>query len=399
MRRPLRRFATAFLTFLLVAALATPTGSTAQQAGAPIVIGERVTLHSDVLGEDRALLVYRPDGYEQSETRYPVLYLLDGDAHFHHTTGLIDFLARNGRMPQMLVVALPNTARTRDLTPALGTPDERFPTAGGADAFLAFLTDELMPYVEAHFRTQPYRVLVGHSFGGLFAVHALLTRPDAFDAYVAISPSLWWDEQAPLKRAEAFFDAHPDVQRFLYLSLGNEGGNMLTAAQGFIEILEQKAPAGLAWRFAMMEQEDHGSIPHRTTYDALEMLYADWQLPQQIARTGTLDDFDRHFAALSQRFGYEIITPENDVNQLGYRLLGEKKIDEAIAVFRRNVEVYPASANVYDSLGDGLDAAGHLEEAREHYALACEKGQAANHPGTPTYCGNLARVSKKISGM
>ena len=152
----------------------------------PFVIGETITLKSDILNEDRQILISKPAGYDQSSMKYPVMYLLDGNAHFHHTTGIIQFLWSIGNMPQMIVVAIPNTQRTRDLTPATSDTSSRLQNAGGADNFLKFIRRELMPHVESNYRTQPYKLLVGHSFGGLFAVNTLLTHPESFDAYVAI---------------------------------------------------------------------------------------------------------------------------------------------------------------------------------------------------------------------
>ena len=98
----------------------------------PFVIGETITLKSDILNEDRQILISKPAGYDQSSMKYPVMYLLDGNAHFHHTTGIIQFLWSIGNMPQMIVVAIPNIQRTRDLTPATSDTSSRLQNAGGA---------------------------------------------------------------------------------------------------------------------------------------------------------------------------------------------------------------------------------------------------------------------------
>ena len=397
MNRTILRFAT-----VVILLAASPTLSLAQNdAPSPVIAGEQMTVYSEILGEDRPVMIYKPATYDQSSTPYPVLYLLDGNTHFLHTAGVIEFLSNIGHMSQMLVVALPNTDRTRDLTPAQDNPDNRFPTAGGADNFLNFIADELMPHVEEHYRTAPYEVLVGHSFGGLFAIHALMTRPDVFNAYIAISPSLWWDQKGLLPKAEAFFTEHRDLEGYLYMTIGNEGGSMLAAAWEMAGILEEKAPDSFAWHFDYMEKETHGSIPHRTTYDALETLFADWRLanPGRLFDEGGLAALDAHYAALSEKFGYEIITPEAMVNGMGYRLIGQNKAEEAITVLQRNVEVYPESVNVYDSLGDAYKAAEQFDDARASYEKACTMGRAANHPNTAIYCGNLDQVKKQLSEM
>ncbi len=161
----------------------------------------KLTIKSKVLGEDRAILVRTPANYDTNKRTYPVLYMTDGDAHIDHTSGTLEFLARNGRMSEMIVVGIPNTDRTRDLSPTKPTATlaqlarPQFPTAGGADNFLKFIETELIPEIEKTYRTQPYRVLAGHSLGGLFAVHAMITKPDLFNSYVAVSPALNWDNQ------------------------------------------------------------------------------------------------------------------------------------------------------------------------------------------------------------
>jgi predicted alpha/beta superfamily hydrolase len=123
-----------------------------------------------------------------------VLYLLDGESNFEFTAAIIHFLAENERIPGMIVVGIDSgdrSQRTHDLTaPSQVEIERRFsPGNGGADVFLAFIDSELVPYVEKNYRTRPYRILVGHSFGGLFAIHTLATRPMLFNAYIAIDPT------------------------------------------------------------------------------------------------------------------------------------------------------------------------------------------------------------------
>jgi predicted alpha/beta superfamily hydrolase len=122
------------------------------------------------LGEERQIMVYLPDGYDQTTTKYPVLYLLDGRTHFQHASSTVQFLSRNGRIPQMIVVAIVNVDRTRDFTP---TNMENRPKSGGAKKFIKFIQDELFPYIEGNYRTLPYRLLEGHSLGGMFSIHVL----------------------------------------------------------------------------------------------------------------------------------------------------------------------------------------------------------------------------------
>ncbi len=363
----------------------------------PFVIGERLSITSDILNEERQLLIHLPANYEQSGAQYPVLYLLDGDGHFHHVTGIVEFLSRINRMPQMIVVALPNTDRTRDLTPPrMQDTTDTLPTAGGANTFLKFISNELMRFVEENYRTEPFRVLVGHSFGGLFAVNAMLTSPQIFDAYIACSPSLWWDNRRLVHETETFLQSPAAANKFLFGSLGNEPERLRAPAEAFVQVLQNHAPESFRWQFRFMENEDHGSTPHRTIYDGLEALYVDWRMPAEVAQSENLDAYDDHYKALSERFGYEIRTPENVINQLGYRLLGQQKFAEAIRVFEANVQRYPESANVYDSLADGYDANGQSELAKKNYETAYKKALQTSHPNLEVYKNNFERLQKKL---
>src|SRR3954447_11335145 len=149
--------------------------SSAAIAQPPTGTVRRFTIKSTVLGEDRIILVRTPVGYETSKLSYPVLYMTDGDNHIGHTASTIEFLTQNGRIPELIVVGVTNTDRTRDLTPAKSSDKDadgklRFPTSGGADNFLKFFETELIPEVEKQFRVLPYRIFAGHSLGGLFAI-------------------------------------------------------------------------------------------------------------------------------------------------------------------------------------------------------------------------------------
>lgn len=374
------------------AASATTPGQPSADVGAQpprdIVIGQRKTIRSATLDEDRTYWVYTPAGYQNGAARYPVMYLLDGDGHFHHTTGLLSYLAGLQRMPEMIVVAITNTDRTRDLTP---TRVERFPTSGGADNFLAFIKNELIPEIESDYRTAPHRVLVGHSFGGLFAIHALNRSPETFHGYVSISPSLWWQDQAMKRDTEALLARRPDLDRFLYITLGNEREQMRTSNDAYVAMLRAKAPASLRWTFQLLEQEDHGSVPHRSTYLALEALYDEWRPKGKIE---TLAALQAHYARLSQTFGYRIDIPENFLNLFGYQLMGTGRMDDAIAAFKHNIELYPDSANVYDSIGEAYEKSGEYVLARDHYAIAVAKSAGTSGQFLDVYKQNLARASK-----
>ena len=185
----------------------------------PIASAEEVTLTSSRLNEDRIMSIYLPDSYHKGSQKYPVIYLLDGKTHFHHATGAISFLSNQRIIPEMIVVSIHNVDRNRDFSPV---PDTRLPTSGGAENFLGFVSDELTNYIDKNYRTSGFNILMGHSFGGEFAVYALLQKPEVFDAYIAISPYLQYADNYIVEESKKLLQSNYDPQKYFYMTIGDE---------------------------------------------------------------------------------------------------------------------------------------------------------------------------------
>lgn len=365
---------------------------------------KKFSIKSTVLGEERIILVRTPAGYETNKVKYPVLYMTDGDAHMGHTTSTIEFLTQNGRISDLIIVGVTNTDRTRDLTPVRSSNKNaagelQFPTSGGADNFLKFFETELIPEIEKEYRTQPYRIFAGHSLGGLFAVHAMITKPGLFNAYVAVSPSLQWENNDELKRVDTWLKNQKESKITLFASIGNEPGAIGDAFDRFKDMLSKSNIKGFEWQAERMADEDHGSVVLRSHYFGLRKVYEDWQMPrdpQSGAFAGGLKGADAHYKKLSEKFGYAIPTPEGLLNQLGYQLLFEAKPEEAIAAFKANVERYPASANVYDSLAEAYERGGRIDLAEPLYDKARVLGEQNSDPNAAIYKTNFERAHTKL---
>jgi predicted alpha/beta superfamily hydrolase len=392
-----------FLRRLLLAAVAAAvlTLTVVSQDIAP-PIPQKLVVHSSILNEDRVVWVRTPHGYESGKDSLPVLYLTDGDGHINEIGNSIDFLVDNGRMPALIVVGITNTDRTRDLTPTHSdakdaSGKENLPTSGGGDRFFDFIQTELMPQIDKRYRTAPYRIFAGHSLGGLMAIHILTSRPDMFQAYIAVSPSLWWENQHTLHQAQDFFAAHAELNKALFFSLGNEGQDMQSGFEELRKSLTAKAPKDFHWESARFPDENHGSTVLRAHYAGLRSIFADWEMPRDDKGmpVGGMSGIEQHYRELSQKYGYQVPLPENLINSLGYRLMADKKIDEAIAAFQRNVQLYPGSANVYDSLGDGYESAGKFDLALQNCEKAVEVGTKTNDKNLDQFKDHLKRVADK----
>jgi predicted alpha/beta superfamily hydrolase len=376
----MRRIVAAFVLFTLAVSAA------AQNAE------ERLSIESKIMGEARTVVVRVPASYQNGERRYPVLYLTDGDGHIGHTAATASFLAREGRMPEVILVAVVNTDRTRDLTPTKVA--DRPGETGGADRFLDFFEKELIPTIESRYRTQKFRLFGGHSLGGLFALHALFTRPELFDAWIAVSPSLHWDDRYLFRSANEFFAKNKDLATTVIVTVGDEGEEPRKAFEDFKKLFTKRAPKTLDALFVHLPDEDHGSLVMPSHYAGLRKVFAPWRfaLANGADPKTELMRASEHFTSLSARIGETIPVPENLTNLIGYRLLQADRTIEAIAVFQTNAKNWPQSANVYDSLGEAYEKAGQRAEARASYERAAEIGAATKDPNLPIFRRNAERL-------
>jgi predicted alpha/beta superfamily hydrolase len=371
--------------FLLMLLLILANQTEAQEKDLAIKIGEKFRLHSRVLNEDRPYWVYLPESYNsknQSPEAYPVLYLLDGDALFHTATGVVEFMSRNGndQIPELIIVAVPNTDRNRDLTPThslinqIGKESKSLASSGGGDAFLKFLQEELIPWIDASYRTLPYRILAGHSMGGLLAIHALITAPAAFRGVLAMDPSLWWDKQIVVRKEKEFLANAKGLSNGVFISLANTpqigafNNPRLNeeTVRTFARALETNSH-GVRSKLEYFEAEDHGSVPLLSLYDGLLFIF-DGYRPVWASFLDPPANITTHFKTVSERIGVELLPPEQLVNSMGYSLLYElREVDKAIGLFKLNVSLYPKSFNAYNSLAESYLVKGDRALAVTNY--------------------------------
>ena len=274
---PIVRFRAAL--FALVALLLPQFGTlaNADDKAAPLVIGETFTIDSKVLNEKRRINVYMPPGYaESSDLRIPVLYMPDGGMaeDFLHIAGLVQVSVANGTMRPFLLVGIENTQRRRDMTgPTENEEDKKIaPQVGGSGAFRKFIRDELMPQVKKRYRTTAETAIVGESLAGLFVVETFLLDPDLFDAYIALDPSLWWNNQKLVNGAGGRLISWPKRNKSLYFASSDEKENA-KIMQRFAETLEKNALPGVHWHYEKMPEEKHSTIYHPAALKAFREVF------------------------------------------------------------------------------------------------------------------------------
>ncbi len=260
------------LTAVLIALTQMP--ALAQPSGTPIVIGQSHQLASAAMGTARTINVWLPPGYERGTQRYPVLYLLDGgvEQDFHHISGLAQLGSIVGTTRDVIVVGIETVDRRNELAFPV-TADAKlkadYPTAGQSDQFRRFIAGEVKPWVEKNYRISGEDALIGESLAGLFVVETLLRQPALFDSYIAVSPSLWWDNEALVKAAPPLLAATGG--RSLWLSVADEKG---MGVEPFAALLKAQAPATLKWVYRPRPEDTHATIYHGAALAAIRELFA-----------------------------------------------------------------------------------------------------------------------------
>jgi len=242
----------------------------------PLTIGEIRTIKSKILSEERIVNIYLPQNFDKTKS-YPIIYLLDGSMNedFIHVTGLIQFFNQMYSMPETIVVGIANIDRKRDFTFHTDLKDlqKDYPTTGHSGKFISFLEKELKPYIESQFKTTD-KYLFGQSLGGLLATEILLKKPEMFNNYFIISPSLWWDDESLLKQANQLLAKIPDTKKFIYVSVGKgEHPVMVKDAEDLYDVLKKSNKKNWTVEYKMMETDNHATILHRSLYEGLVKLF------------------------------------------------------------------------------------------------------------------------------
>ncbi|MBB5637680.1 hypothetical protein HDF26_001001 [Pedobacter cryoconitis] len=366
-----------------------------------VTIGTIDSIQSKILNEQRKIWVYVPDSWTAgSKQRYPVLYLLDGNSHFSSSVGVIKHLSEvNGNTicPEMIVVGIPNTDRIRDLTPTHVNPTPPFTdslmlkTTGGGERFVSFIEKELMPRIDSLYPTQPYKILTGHSFGGLTVMNVALNHTKLFNAYICIDPSMWWDQMNLLNKTEKSLREKNFSGTTLYLGIANtlregmdiikvrsdtsKGTRHIRSILNLDQFIKEQKQNGLRYESKYYSNDDHGSVPLITEYDALRFIFSNYHFklsPTDITdpTVDLVNKFEKHYQEVSKMLGYKLSPPEDMVNNLGCDVLERKQYAKAAGLLKINVENYPQSYNVYDSYGDYFLAIGDKSKAIEYFKKA-----------------------------
>jgi len=354
-----------------------------------IVIGTKHLFHSNILSEDREYWINLPESYndvnKSSYKSYPLLIVLDGNIHFKAISGIVNYMSsdlyRNWKIPEMIVVGIKNVDRRRDYTPdKIATIREN--NSGGGERFLSFLEEELIPELDQKFRTAPYRILFGHSLGGLLATHTYMKESTLFNSFIATDPSFGtWDSETMDKKLDSLTEQ--SFERFIYIATANWGKRNIRNRDRHVrlyEALNSKCKGELPAKLEYFDNEDHSSISIIAFHNGISAIFEGYGISYRDVED--IEQLTQHFHALSERLSWDFRPPEYLVNQIGYRMLqseNDKDKSNALEFFMLNVKNYSKSFNSYDSLGEAYEALGDNQKAIENYKKSLELNPANEH--------------------
>lgn len=385
-------------------------------------VGIADSLSSNILNEKRDFWVQLPESYdEQRKVKYPVVYILDGGIHMRALQTVYSYYFGH-HLPEMILVGISNRVnRTRDLTISEISTRNGGPVneaSGGAELFTGFIEKELIPYVNDKYNTSSYRTLIGWSYGGLFTINTLVNHPDLFANYIAIDPSLDWDDQKLLKEAKIKLQHENFKGKSLFVSLAAGQLHMFDEKINLNNVMQDTSEFTLFGRsiiefseFASKQQQNelnfsykyypldyHWTITLPSITDGLVEQFEWFQLqsPTRYSNPETsLEELKQLVAdrekILNTHYGYKSPPLQAELlNQTGYMYLQFEQFDKSYAFFKMYTDYYPDDANAYDSMTDYYESQKDYSNALKSITRAYELSRSDFHKN------RMEELKKKI---
>jgi hypothetical protein len=379
-----------FILIILFGCLAVTSCQRAEQPGTRIIIGETITVSSRHLNKDMIIDVYLPAGYSEKSDLYPVLVTCQ--SHFLHVSGITADLAWKNSTPELIVASVRNYS-SGDFVPE---KIEGHPDSGGADRFIAFFRDELIPDLDSRYRTRPFRIFYSGSFGGGFCVYMFLSQPDVFNAYLAATPAIDFEGGSPLimDNLQSYLAKNSYQDRFLYLGVENEP-HLVPLLEKFVGILGEADMKGSKWEYHPFLDEDHGSIANKVIYHGLKFVFSEWNvIPDEIAGQG-VGAIRSYTSALSKKYGYDIGVSRFAVAMAARSYRDQGRAEDVIDLLKLSLEYEPDSEMAWLQLGRALESNGRLELAKEALETAHKKAVQNSSPHLGIFVDALDKINQK----
>lgn len=376
-------------------------GNAVGQTANQVVAGEKHSLYSKIMDDEKEYWVHLPATYASGESRYPVLYITDGGEHFYLATGVTEFMSSQYLIPEMIVVAIFHKDRNHDLTPTHnlknidGFESDAAKVSGGGKNFLQFIEKELVPEVERTYRTGPFRVLAGHSLGGLFVAYAYLNDHELFDAFISMDPALQWDNSYCERTLNQMPGSSSNLKSKFYMSSAHNAAydqedksKFRLSQNSFSKLLLAKQIENTKHEY--FETQSHLKVPYHSLYAGLDFTFSDYYILDDPDFELEIPFIQAFYERQSDRFGMTIKPSERLVEMFGrFFLYDLNEYSQSVQFFELNAMNYPNSARAFAYLAKAYKATGAHSDALLNFKTALKL-----NPGDTEIMKELAELER-----
>lgn len=337
--------------FLLIAACINLPAIASNVVEETISLGEasRIPIYSKAQEQNRHLLVHLPDDYTESNKRYPVLYLIDGERHFKHAIISTQLLQNQQRVPELIIVAISNN----DKRPHDHDPDR------GKEKFTLFIKNEVMSYVDKKYRTSGLNTLFGHTKAGWLTIELLASHPELFKNYISASAPLQFDQVKIFNEILANSKTKDAPEKSLYFTLSNEAEETKPysdAFNNFVNLLAENPPKNIDWRYEFLSNHTHMTTSIPALYNGMTHVFSSYQAPRfasykEYMDFGGMHGMETHYKKRAEIYNIDKNVPENTLLNLASMLFNEGKTEVALQLYSTLTIDYPESAASFSGLG------------------------------------------------
>ncbi|UCH15345.1 MAG: alpha/beta hydrolase [Bacteroidales bacterium] len=349
---------------------------------------DSLKIYSKTFDKERKILIYTPREYDiKPDSKYEVIYVFDAQARefFDNVHSSLSFL-NNSQFP-MIVVGIVSEKRNRDFLPKneyLETFKDYNGNLGDVDKFVSFLSNELIPYIDKHYRTLPKRISIGHSNGATFITYCLLKNPGIFDAYIAISPNYVYDKEQLVKMIEKFDPNQLKSTKFIYLCNANEGDKWISASKKVISSLKSRL---FKDKIIIVSQDFSKTCNHTTVYPTGVINGLENYLDYQFFNVNNL------IAYYSELYNKKLINLSPEIlKNISHSFLIKGRIEDATKILLWAVQLFPDELYLYNKIGEMYQNQNNNSEAIKYYKLFKEKAEQHKDLFSQEQLENLKKI-------
>lgn len=356
----------------------------AQVSEKDYTIGKQLFIKSEILNEDRQLLISLPKNYNRNIHDYPVIYVMDAEFLFDVTQSIVKIRAERNYMPRSIIVGITNnTDKRNDMALILKDKEGRefFGGYGGkSKEHIAFLKDELIPFIENNYRANSHRTIIGMSptFGPV--LEAFWNDPKLFKGYIILAPELaQFTDNGKTIEDQIFTSIQSGKHQGNSIYIGKASRDLLNRpieeAQAYSNLnkaLKKLNPQNFNYRIEILDEEDHYGMSVPGIQHGLETIYPKnvWNIPYKLFANAEnpAKEIKQFFDTLSRHYGFDIIPNEDsfyfigNILGLSRRLKSSKRYTELVALLELAVSYYPNSSIIYKKLSEAYKSANNLEK-------------------------------------